>query len=193
MGPVGPQGEPGQQGIQGNDGPRGEVGPAGPEGKPSFYGRCLDTLSEAISQEAAIVCHHAGTSKNFTGWLETWYPKRLSAFSALVKRLGADESLAIEHCDESRRQLMDLTERTTMDRLAEDTGALTATWHGRAVVLARRIAGGDRPNSPLDPGTMVSTAKGLGTVAAVESDWRYQVECGDDVLTLNANEIEVIG
>lgn len=192
-GPKGDTGEPGAEGRPGRDGERGPQGAAGKDGEPSIYGRCLDTLSEAIAQEASIVNHHAATSKNFTGWFETWYPKRLLAFSAVMKRLGADSALAVEHCSESQAQLVALTERTTMDKLAEDTRTLTATWHERAVVLARRIAGGTLPDLPIDPGTMVTTPSGIGTVAAVEADWRYQVECGEDSVTLNAKDVEEIG
>ena len=214
IGPQGAAGEPGPQGERGKDGLPGEVGaigpageqgdrgvpgpigPAGPQGAvgaPSIYGRCLDTLSEAIAQEVSIVRHHAAASKNFVGWIEAWYPKRASAFCMLVKRLGAMESLAIEHCDESKAQLMALTERTTMDKLSEDVQSLTGAWHERAVVLSRRIAGGELPNLPIDPGTMVTTPAGLGTVAAVQGDWRYQVECGGSVTELSEKDIEVIG
>ena len=207
-GPAGPRGDAGQQGIQGEIGPRGEIGPSGPqglagergecgaegkEGAPSFYGRCLDTLSEAVSQEVSIVCHHAATSKNFMGWFQTWYPKRQTAFGALIKRLGAEESLAAEHCAESQAQLMSLIERVTMDSLVEDTRTLTGSWHERAVVLSRRIAGGPLPNLPIEPGTMVTTPAGLGTVAAVQGDWRYQVECGDQNATVSEDDIEIIG
>lgn len=207
-GPVGPMGERGKDGLpgevgamgpaglageRGTAGPRGEAGPQGKPGEPSVYGRCLDTLSESIAQEAAIVQHHSGASKNFVGWIETWYPKRMAAFAATVRRLGADESLAIEHCNESRAQLMALTERTTLERLTDDVRALTAAWHERAVVLARRIAGGPLPNLPIDPDTMVSTPAGLGTVAAVQSDWKYQVEVGETVTELSEKDIEVIG
>jgi HK97 family phage portal protein len=193
QGPAGESGPAGPQGIRGEAGERGERGPQGEEGKPSLYGRCLDTLSEAIAQEVAIVRHHATSAKNFTGWIETWYPKRILSFCVLIKRLGADEVLAVEHCDESRSQLMALTEQTTMEKLATDVQALTGAWHDRAVSLARRIAGGDKPNLPVDPGTMVSTPGGLGTVASIESDWRYQVECGGSTVELSEKDIEVIG
>jgi hypothetical protein len=88
---------------------------------------------------------------------------------------------------------MNLTERTTIDRLPDDARTLTSTWHERAVILARRIAGGALPNMPIDAGTLVSTPAGLGTVAAVQSDWRYQIECGDQTLPFGESEIEVIG
>jgi HK97 family phage portal protein len=192
-GPQGPPGPAGAEGPRGVPGEKGQAGPQGKDGAPSIYGRCLDTLSEAIAQEASIVNHHAAESKNFTGWFETWYPKRLLSFSAVIKRLGADSSLAVEHCADSQAQLVALTERTTMDKLAEDTRLLTSSWHERAVVLARRIAGGSLPDLPIDPGTMVATPAGIGTVAAVEADWRYQVECGDESIELKAKDVEAIG
>lgn len=192
-GAIGPPGVAGAPGIQGEVGQRGEPGAQGPEGKPSFYGRCLDTLSEVVAQEAAIVRHHAAVSKNFTGWFESWYPKRQNAMAAVLKRLGADESLAAEHCAESQSQLVALTERTTIEKLPADAEALTAAWHERAVVLSRRIAASALPNLPIDPGTLVSTPIGLGTVAAVQSDWRYQVECGDETKIMDQNDVEAIG
>lgn len=191
IGPIGPQGAIGPQGLAGD---RGERGPEGKEGAPSFYGRCLDTLSEAVAQEASIVRHHAAVAKKFIGFLDDWYPKRRASFTALLKRLGGDESLGIEHCNESVAQLMDLAGRSTAETFEKDVIVLTASWHERAITLARRIAGGgDNRNLPLEPGTMVATPAGLGTVTAVQSDWRYQVECGDQNLTVSEGDIEVIG
>lgn len=193
-GPQGVAGLPGPIGQQGIQGERGPIGERGKDGEPSFYGRCLDTLSEAIAQEASIVCHHAATSKNFIGWFQTWYAKRQPAFAALVKRLGADESLAKQHCAESQAQLLALTDRATLETLAEQAGTLTATWHERAVVLARRIAGTAAPQLPCEPGTTVTTPHGLGRVATVKDAWIYGVtlQDGSEVL-VSGSDMEVLG
>lgn len=202
----GPQGDRGEQGPAGEVGPKGETGergergPAGSDGQqgaagePSFYGRCLDVMSAAVQTETSIVRHHAGHAKNFTVWFETWYPKWQAKFIADVSRLGADSALAVEHCDESQRQLVTLTETATFDTLAGDVQILTASWAERGVTLARRIAGGELPNAALEPETIVSTPAGLGTIKAIDSDWRYQVELQDGTRqTLAGGELEVLG
>jgi HK97 family phage portal protein len=184
-GEPGPQGEPGVSGERGNDGrdgKDGEPGVAGPrgerglEGAPSLYGRCLDVLSAAIDKEASIVRHHAGHAKNFTRWHETWYPKWKAKFEADVKALGADAVLAAEHCAESERQLLALTDHVTQETLVGEVEKLTAAWAGRAVVLARRIAGGSLPNLALEVESIVSTPQGLGKVVSIHDGWRYTVE-----------------
>lgn len=212
VGPAGPQGEPGTQGIPGDQGPAGEVGPRGDAGEqgpagidgqpgpkgdtgePSLYGRCLDVVSAAIHSEASIVRHHAAHAKNFTAWFETWYPKWQDKLEADLEHLGADGLLAQEHCVESLRQLVKLTETATIETLVGDVNALTAAWAERGVVLARRIAGGPLPKSALEPETVVSTPSGLGTIKAIDADWRYQVELQDGTRqTLAGGDLEVLG
>lgn len=203
QGAAGPQGERGEQGPRGEPGPAGERGEGvagrdgerGPQdeaGPPSLYGRCLDVISAAVQSEASIVRHHAAHAKNFTSWYETWYPRWQAKFVADITRLGADAALAVEHCDESQRQLAKLTETATMETLVADVQLLTASWAERGVVLARRIAGGELPNTALAPETMVSTPSGLGTIKAIDADWLYQVELHDGS-SITTAEVEPIG
>lgn len=189
----GPQGEPGPAGPAGNDGRDGERGPQGEAGAPSLYGRALDVLSAAIAREVDIVRHHAAHAKNFTGWYESWYPRWQAKLMADVKRLGADEALAAEHCTASQADLVRVTETCTMADLVGAVQDVTGTWHERGVVLARRIAGGELPNLALEPDTTVSTPHGLGRIAAIE-DWRYEVELQDGTRQIVAQaDMEVIG
>lgn len=182
---VGPAGRNGMDGQDGKDGLPGE---------PSLYGRCLDVLSASISQEVSVVRHHAAKAKNFMAWFERWYPTWQEKLAADIVRLGADGSLAAEHCTESVGQLSALIDRSTMSTLAGDVEALTATWHERGVILARRIAGGELPNAALELSTMVSTPHGLGRIAGIDAGWRYSVELQDGtVKDVGQEELEVIG
>lgn len=197
-GDAGPQGESGPQGIQGvvgPEGPRGERGPQGIPGEPSLYGRCLDSLSAIIAKEVDIVRHHASHAKNFMVWHETWYPKQRLKMEADLERLGADPVLAAEHCAESERQLLDLaTSVVTNDDLVRGVHALTAAWAERAVVLARRIAGGELPRLALELETAVTTPRGLGKIVGIESGWRYEVELADGTReVISQNDLEVLG
>jgi hypothetical protein len=71
---------------------------------------------------------------------------------------------------------------------------LTAAWHERGVLLARRIAGNDRPAIALEVESMVSTPHGLGKITAIESGWRYQVELQDgSTLPVDGKDLEVLG
>lgn len=197
VGPMGPQGEAGAAGPKGDCGERGpagrdgERGPHGESGEPSLYGRCLDTISAAITKEASIVCHHAENAKNFPRWHQTWYPKWQEKFAADLRKLGADDALAAEHCAESERQLL---EGVRPEFRADDARLITAAWHERAVVLARRIAGGPLPNLAMEPDTVVSTPYGLGKVVSVDEGWRYQVELQDGTQqNIAGDDLEVIG
>lgn len=182
MGPMGPQGEPGIAGADGERGPAGldgERGPQGQPGEPSLYGRCLDVLSAAVEQEASVVRHHAAHAKNFPRWAETWYPKWEATLAASIVRLGADKTLAKEHCDESRARIADAIERVGSKGAEAFKAAMqlvTAAWSDRAIVLARRIAGGELPNAALELETIVSTPQGLGKVVKIDDGWRYTVE-----------------
>lgn len=193
-GEVGPIGPAGAQGAVGESGPRGERGLRGESGPPSLYGRALDVLSAAVAREVSTVRHHASHAKNFTRWFETWYVKWGQAFAAEVRRLGSDESLAAEHCAESQRQLVALTETATQDTLVSEVNSLTGSWAERAVVLARRIAGGELPNAAIEPETLVSTPHGLGKVVRIEDGWRYEVELQDGTRqTFGGGDMEVMG
>jgi HK97 family phage portal protein len=197
QGETGPQGLPGIQGEAGPAGINGSQGPQGPRGEPgapSLYGRALDVLSAAVEREASIVCHHAANAKNFMGWFETWYPKWEAKLAADIKRLGADGSLAKEYCSESQRQLLLLIDKATMDTLPTEAATLTAAWHERATVLARRIAGGESPSGAVEPQTTVTTPHGIGTVAEIKDDWLYGVTLADGRQVLVASsEMEVLG
>lgn len=149
-GPIGPSGN------DGKDGNRGEIGPQGQAGEPSFYGRCLDVVTAAVEHEVSIVRHHASHAANFTQWYETWYPNWQSTFSDNLARLGAPSSLAGEHCEESKKQLLLLTETTTIDALPKDIRYLTAGWYERATVLARTIAANADDNRRFEPGPIAS-------------------------------------
>jgi HK97 family phage portal protein len=195
-GPAGPPGEPGAKGDAGEPGLQGERGPQGVPGAPSLYGRCLDVLSAAVDKEASIVRHHAAHAKNFNRWFETWYPKWQEKLSAEVVRLGADALLASEHCDESQRQLLEVTGAVvTGEQLIAAVATTTAAWHERAPVLARRIAGGELPNAAIEVESIVSTPQGLGRVVAIDSAWNYRVELqgggeylGNDIQPLGESE-----
>lgn len=193
-GDIGAAGADGKPGIDGKDGEQGPRGESGPEGAPSLYGTCLEYISSSITQEISIVRHHSGKAKNFTAWLESWYPKWEETFSAVVTYRGGDPAMAVEHCTESRRQLIELTGTATMETLSADVKTLTGSWHERGVVLARRIAGSESTEAPLVPGTMIATTQGLGTVKSLDSDWRYQVELQDGrTETVSGKDIEVLG
>ena len=207
-GPQGPRGEPGPQGERGEQGPQGEPGPAGSDGRdgepgpqgpkgdagePSYYGRCLDTLTELVATEASTVCYHAEHAKNFVERIEAWYPKWRESLKAHFIRLGADPSLASEHCEESLRQVMEL--RTTKEDMPRNVRALTDSWSSRAVALARRLAGDPSIEVALSPGTTVASAQhGLGTISGINAEWRYDVTLQDgSTHNLAGGDLEVIG
>jgi hypothetical protein len=81
-----------------------------------------------------------------------------------------------------------------MDTLPTEAATLTAAWHERATVLARRIAGGERQHGAVEPQTTVTTPHGIGTVAEIKDDWLYGVTLADGRQVLVASsEMEVLG
>lgn len=76
--------------------------------------------------------------KNFLAWLDDFYdakwPEKLSGWLA---EIGVDESVAHAHCEESRRQLLEVCDYSQPENLAENVRKCVSTWKARSNSIAK--------------------------------------------------------
>ena len=76
---------------------------------------------------------HAGTA-NFLTWMEGFYADWESKLADDIEAIGGDRELATEHCEESKRRLLEACE-CQPEQLAESITKCVSTWENRVHTL----------------------------------------------------------
>lgn len=96
-------------------------------------------LGNLVRVECARAKDAAAGSKNFLAWMDRFYSKWESKLADDVEALGGDRDLATQHCDESKRRLLDCADRSTNETLADVVAECVAQWQTRATALANEL------------------------------------------------------
>jgi len=74
-------------------------------------------------------------SKNFVDWIERNYAKWEPKLAEKLEAIGIDRDMARIHCEESRRQLLDVAGNSTPENLEENVKNAVANWTNRTFKL----------------------------------------------------------
>lgn len=99
-------------------------------------------ISHMIQVEANRVRAAAAKHKNFLQWVDGFYSKKFEqGFADHLEMLGLDRDLATVHCEESKRQLLEICANSPVESVAEKVAARTKTWKARAsIILSKELA-----------------------------------------------------
>lgn len=76
-------------------------------------------------------CIAATKSANFLQWMDSFYSRWETKFADDIESLGGDRQLATNHCEESKRRLMECASSATIDQLETAVENCVATWPNR--------------------------------------------------------------
>lgn len=87
-------------------------------------------LGNLISVECRR-CIAATKSANFLQWMDSFYSKWESKLADDIEALGGDRQLATNHCEESKRRLLECASSATIEELEASVENCVATWPNR--------------------------------------------------------------
>lgn len=90
-------------------------------------------LRHMIRVESKRVLQHA-EDKNFLSWMESWYNDWEKTLADKLEELGVDRGLAKNHCEESKRQLLNATD-SKPEEFKKTLENCVKTWENRAVLM----------------------------------------------------------
>lgn len=98
----------------------------------------VSRLEEILNIEAKRVQDAARKPTTFCRWLDGFYAAgRFSdTLARVVASLGGDPALAVEHCEQSRGELLEAAGRATPEKLAAEVARVVAAWPTAAYDLA---------------------------------------------------------
>lgn len=95
-------------------------------------------LENLIGVECNKAVNAAG-SRNFLNWMDKFYPKWETKLADAIENIGGDRDLATQHCEESKRQLLDVAGSADNETLGEKIQTCVADWSARAQIIINEM------------------------------------------------------
>jgi hypothetical protein len=92
-------------------------------------------LRHMIRVESKRVLQHAD-DKNFLSWMESWYADWEKTLADKLEELGVDRDLATNHCEESKKQLLEATD-SKPEEFKKTLENCVKTWENRAILMKK--------------------------------------------------------
>lgn len=104
------------------------------EDKPSTARMAVEShIGHLIGVEASRVKQGATTAKNFIQWMDNFYSKNWETkFADNLESVGVDRDESTIHCNESKRQLLEVCDNSKPETLVENVEKCVSNWKFRA-------------------------------------------------------------
>lgn len=102
-------------------------------------------LRHIIGVEAKQVLAAAGNKRDYIGWLDAFYTdeKWIKTIHRAITDMGGSDDQAINHCNKSKHELLEISGTVTPEGLADAVAELVEKWPDRAERLAENILNGE--------------------------------------------------
>lgn len=111
------------------------------EGETQEANARLLMLENLIKTECSKAVNVASKNRNFLAWMDDFYPKWEAKIGDLVSQIGGDPAVAREYCEESKRQLLEVTNNCTQEGLLEGIEKCVSDWPERAKWIVEQMEG----------------------------------------------------
>lgn len=114
--------------------------PADPAKLPSNSGdKATQRMLAKLLKVESKRCQDHANSENFIDWMDDFYGEWESKLADEIEAIGGDRDLATEHCNESKRRLLEACE-CQPEQLAESITKCVSTWENRVNQLMEGLA-----------------------------------------------------
>lgn len=96
-------------------------------------------LQNLIKVETNKAKEVAKKGRNFLSWMDKFYPKWESTLADTIEAIGGDRQLATDYCNESRRMLLECTDKATQDQLLDVVTTCVESWKFRAFAILENM------------------------------------------------------
>jgi hypothetical protein len=97
--------------------------------------RAVETMLSGLIRTEANNAIRGAHSKNFVSWIERNYGKWEPKLAEKLESIGIDRDRARVHCEQSRKELLDIAGNSTSDNLEANVRSLVDSWMNRTYYL----------------------------------------------------------
>ncbi len=97
--------------------------------------RAVETMLSGLIRTEANNAIRGAHSKNFVSWIERNYGKWEPKLAEKLESIGIDRDRARVHCEQSRKELLDIAGNSTSDNLEANVRSLVDSWTNRTYYL----------------------------------------------------------
>lgn len=101
----------------------------------SSESRAVETMLSGLIRTEANNAIRGAHSKNFVSWIERNYGKWEPKLAEKLESIGIDRDRARVHCEQSRKELLDIAGNSTSDNLEANVRSLVDSWTNRTYYL----------------------------------------------------------